>query len=49
MIHEAMDEYEKRDDGEERGDFLGFLRASQAKDPQRYTDRQIMGDLVVNM
>ena len=51
MIEESWSEYEKHDDGEQRGDFLGFLREAQAKEPGRpeYQNRQITSDLSVNM
>lgn len=44
-----MDEYEKRGDGEARGDFLGFMLEAQKKDPARYSERQIISNLVMNM
>ena len=48
-MRKAIAEYDQNDDGISRGDFLGFLRSAQEKDPNRYTDRQIVSDLTVNM
>ena len=51
MIEESWSEYDKNDNGEQRGDILGFLRQAQAKEPERpeYQNRQIASDLSVNM
>ena len=49
MIDKAMAAYGTHHDEEQRGDFLGYLRRAQAKDPDRFPDLEFVNVLATNL
>lgn len=49
MIEDSMASYEIHSDENQRGDFLGYLRNAQAKDPERYPDLEFVSVFATNL